>query len=345
MADTQTDYFTGRAVAPSLPKVSPVGRFASPVASFRPDPVQLAFSQPNSGISAVLPTEGTRLRGVAGGEAAGLVPFKTRSIDIKIKQDSPMVGGHVDISFSKEKQAKNRVDRLKMNVWASGHLHGIAKRGFRPLQAWFVTLTYAKAGAWRPNHIQKAFDGFRRWCKRRGHTCKYTWVAEIQPKRAERTGDNVVHYHALVWLPVGVSMPFWDKPTRSGSREVVPFWAHGMSNTEEAKSGVGYLMKYLSKLGELTVFPDNLRLYGMGGLDPLARQVRSWYNLPQWAKCLYGVGDLRRLGSSLVVVETGEVLNPMYSCQLVPGGLRLTLLRPLPIQFHFGAYSTFPRSA
>jgi len=118
-----------------------------------------------------------------------------------------------------------------------------------------------------------------------------------------------------------------------------------MTNTEQAKSGVGYLMKYLSKLGELTVFPDGLRLYGMGGLDPLARSVRTWYNLPQWAKNTYGVGDLRRCGSSLVDLATGEVLPPMYSARLIPGGVLLTLLRDYPKQWQDGAYSTFPRSS
>jgi hypothetical protein len=282
---------------------------------------------------------------VAGAEGAGLVPYKTRSIEQQNTR-SPMATGDVlEVSFSKEKRAENRVKRLKLNVWASGHLHGIAKKGFRPLQPWFVTLTYALADGWTPNHVTEAFDRFRRWCKRRGFECKYTWVAEIQPKRLESTGDAVVHYHALVWLPVGVSMPFWDVSTRASGRKVRPFWEHGMSNVDVAKSGVGYLMKYLSKLGELTVFPDGLRLYGMGGLCPLARRVRSWYNLPGWAKNIYGVGDLVRLGSSLVVVDTGEVLEPMFSRQFIPGGIRLCLLRPYPERLHSGAYSSFPRSS
>lgn len=299
----------------------------------------------DASLSGAVAAAGRDSRSEAGAAGAGLVPFKTRSIEDQNLPSALSVGHHLDISFSKEKQAENRVKRLKRNVWASGHLHGIAKKGFRPLQPWFVTLTYATADAWTPNHVTKAFDCFRRWCKRLGYECKYTWVAEIQPKRAERTGDHVVHYHALVWLPVGVSMPFWDVSTRASGRRVRPFWSHGMTNTEKAKSGVGYLMKYLSKLGELTVFPDGLRLYGMGGLDATARQVRTWYNLPQWAKNVYGVGDLCRLGSRLVVVDTGEILEPMFSRQLIPGGLRLCLLRPYPERFHSGAYSSFPRNS
>ena len=102
-------------------------------------------------------------------------------------------------------------------------------------------------------------------------------------------------------------------------------------------------MKYLSKLGELTIFPPHLRLYGSGGLTALARGVRCWYNLPEWAKREHGVGDLRRLGSRLIVLETGEVLPPMYACKVTPGGVTLTLLRPMPERWHDGAYSSFPR--
>ena len=280
-----------------------------------------------------------------GVSASGLVPSKTTSHETQKSHAPHWEKGSFQIDFCKTKIAEKRVKRLKRNVWASGHLHGIKRKGFRPLQAWFVTLTYALADRWRPNHITKALERFRRWCARRGHDCKYTWVAEIQPKRAERTGDNVVHYHALIWLPVGVQMPFWDRATTNPSgRDSVAFWPHGMTNTEQAKSGVGYLMKYLSKLGELTVFPEGLRLYGMGGLDPLARMVRTWYNLPQWAKNTYGVGDLRRTGAGLIDLGTGEVLPPMYARQIIPGGIVLTLLRDYPERSHDGAYSSWPRA-
>jgi hypothetical protein len=114
-----------------------------------------------------------------------------------------------------------------------------------------------------------------------------------------------------------------------------------MTNTQVAKSGVGYLMKYLSKLGELTVFPPRLRLYGCGGLTAQARGVRCWYNLPEWAKRGHGVGELKRQGSRLVVLETGEILPPMYAVKGVPGGMVLTLLRPMPERWHDGAYSTW----
>jgi len=114
-----------------------------------------------------------------------------------------------------------------------------------------------------------------------------------------------------------------------------------MTQTEIAKSGVGYLMKYLSKLGELTRFPKGLRLYGVGGLTEQGRRIRSWFNLPEWAKCSYGVGDLVRRSGQLIVKASGEILQSPYLVKLVPFGLSVSLTREIPDRFHSGAYSTW----
>lgn len=254
---------------------------------------------------------------------AGLVPFKTTVSEFCVNLAPSAV-------------AERRVNRLKRSVWASGHLHGLAEKGFRASKAWFVTLTYADAHGWRADHIKDAVNAFRRFCKKASIPCRYTWVGEIQPGRALRTGDNVVHYHLLAWLPVGVRMPHWDRATSTRG----PFWSHGMSNTELAFSGVGYLMKYLSKLGELTRFPKGLRLYGIGGLDNTGRAVRSWYNLPEWVKREFGVGDVVRKAWGLLVRSTGEILAPAYSVRIMPSGLVLRPLRSIPERFHDGAYSS-----
>ena len=263
-------------------------------------------------------------------EGAGLVPSKTSL--------------NLSVSLSVEACADRRVKRLKRSVWASGHLHGLAQNGFRAAKCWFVTLTYVGVLDWRPDHISTALQGFRNWCKSKGVPCRYTWVGELQQRGA-------VHYHLLAWLPVGVTMPHWDKTTRKHGGVRAAFWPYGMSNTEIAKSGVGYLMKYLSKLGELTKFPKGLRLYGIGGLDAGARAVRSWYNLPEWAKCEYGVGALIRAAGGLVVKATGELLEPVFRIDVVrdlagftSGVLRFVRLRETAARFHDGAYSTFPRA-
>lgn len=251
----------------------------------------------------------------AGG--AGLVSSKTSPQDLAVNLAPSAV-------------AERRVKRLKRSVWASGHLHGLAENGHRPSVCWFVTLTYVGVDDWRPQHIASALDRYRYWCIKAGVACRYTWVAELQ-------GRGAVHYHLLAWLPRGVQMPHWDKPL--GRRRA--FWQHGMTNTEKARAGVGYLMKYLSKLGELTRFPKGLRLYGIGGLTEQGRKVRSWFNLPEWAKRSYGVGELARRTGRLIVQATGEILESPYLVRLVPSGLSLTLTRELPERFHSGAYSSW----
>jgi len=265
----------------------------------------------------------------SGGAGAGLVSYKTNGICI---------------NFSPAVTAERRIKRLKKSVWASGHLHGMADKGFRAPVAWFVTLTYARADEWASNHVSDAIRGYRNWCKDRGVQCRYTWVAEIQPGRLQRSGKAVVHYHIMCWLPAGVRMRQWDRRTVSKSGKRCPaWWPHGMTNTDVAKAGVGYLMKYLSKLGEMMRFPKGLRLYGIGGLDTQARSVRRWYNLPEWCKAEYGVGEVLRKKMGLLVVATGEILAPAYACQHIPGGMVVKALRELAQKFHDGAYSTFPR--
>lgn len=260
-------------------------------------------------------------RAVGAPGAVGLVPSKTSLQSLFI-------------NLSPNESALRRINRLKRAVWASGHLHGLADAGFRPGVCWFVTLTYKGVSDWRADHMSAAVQRFRNWCTANGYRCRYTWVAELQKRGA-------VHYHLLAWLPRGVSMPQWDR--KAGRRAA--FWPHGMTNTQVAKSGVGYLMKYLSKLGELMRFPKGLRLYGIGGLTPQGRAVRGWFNLPEWAKRSYGVGELFRRAGGLVVRATGEILEPAFRVELVPAGLQLRQLRELPARFHDGAYSTFPRVA
>lgn len=262
--------------------------------------------------------------------ASGLVPYKTSLQSL--------------INLAPSALADRRVRRLKRSVWASGKLHGIADLGFRAPVVWFVTLTYRDVDGWAADHVSAAVQRFRNWCVSRKVPCRYTWVAELQQRGA-------VHYHLLAWLPVGVQMPHWDKPS---SRRRAAFWSHGWSNTQVAFSGVGYLMKYLSKLGELTRFPKGLRLYGIGGLDSTGRATRAWFNLPQWAKAAYGVGDLGRKAGALVVRSTGQVLPPVWRVLRVPAGLLLQKLREVPARFGLdelggsdypGAFSSFPRAA
>jgi hypothetical protein len=268
--------------------------------------------------------------GVAGsGGLAGLVSSKTS-------------GNDALISFHSQDVAARRVKRLKKSVWASGHLHGISQNGHRALVCWFVTLTYERCGDWQPRHVSEALRSYRRYCKRIDVPCRYTWVAELQSRGA-------VHYHLLCWLPHGVDMPFWDKDYsalgalrrfKCSGKGWSAFWPHGSCNTQVARGGVGYLMKYLSKLGELTVFPKGLRLYGIGGLNEVSRSVRSWINFPEWVKPYAGVGGLSRVSGGFMVRQTGELLRCPYEVLRVSGGLVLRAVGQLAEKFHSGPYSS-----
>ena len=301
------------------------------------------------GIGAAYPCGGTvpggsRPEGVAASaEGAGLVPLKTRpnagrpdahfKAEDGVHTPSDPPGSH-RISFDKQTCTANRIKRLRRNVWLSGYLHNMPRCGHRPDVPWFVTLTYVGVKDWRPDHIGRCMDKYRRWCRRKGVACRYTWVAELQARGA-------VHYHLMCWLPVGVRMPMWDKTTTYHGRTQEAFWVHGMTNRQVAKTGIAYLMKYLSKMGEFHEFPEGCRTSGMGGLDDHSRLIRSWMNLPEWAKREHGVGDLTRIDGKLYVLSTGERLPPMYARVMQPGSLLLIPLREIPEKHHDGPYSTW----
>lgn len=274
-----------------------------------------------------LPASGAHCAASAGREAAGLVQSKT----------SPNYVFTVDLSPNEN--ALRRIKRMKRNVYLAGQLHAMPVPGFRVPQAWLITLTYDTRGTlgrgahdWAAMDLARAVDAYRRWCGRHGYVAKYTWVCELQ-------GNGTPHYHLVCWLPHGVRMPLWDTP--AGRRRA--FWTHGLSETARLKTNVGYLMKYLSKMGECHRFPKGLRLNGNGGLDLAARAIRGWYNLPEWVKRSYGVGECRRMRGGVVDMSTGEFLPPAFRCQITSGWLKISQLREIPERFHDGPYCSFPR--
>lgn len=140
------------------------------------------------------------------------------------------------------------------------------------MRAWMVTLTYRGTNAdWRADHLKECWHRFRAWCNRQGLRARYVWVAELQQR-------GTIHYHAVIWLPVGVRCPAFD------SRG---WWPHGMTNRKAVRhSAVGYLMKYLSKGTEVGAgsFPKGARLYGVAGLDHAGRRARRWLRLPAFVQ-------------------------------------------------------------
>jgi hypothetical protein len=244
-------------------------------------------------------------------DAAGLVPSKT---------SGPPT---LEIDFRSEEVQKRRVSRLRRTVWACGHLQRLcAPRGLRE-NVWFVTLTYRGVFDWQPLHLSRCLKFVRKWCAKRRVRFRYVWVAELQKRGA-------IHYHLAIWLPKHIQLPKFDKQG---------WWPHGMTQRVIAKNPVGYLMKYLSKLGPLQSFPKGARIHGYGGLTPEARGICSWLNLPSWCKQLYGVGELRATASGRVVLDTGEILAPLYTRVLAPSKMLLYPNAPVPGRWVDGPYS------
>jgi hypothetical protein len=252
-----------------------------------------------------------RAAAAPGGGDGGLVPSKTTGSFL------PVVGMPV---------LERRIARMRRSVWNAGQWLTQA-RGER---CWFVTLTYRDGRDWKPEHVSAYLRRLRKWCKAQGARPAYVWVAELQRRGA-------MHYHVAVWLPKRLALP---KPDKSA------MWAHGYSQRQLARSAIAYLMKYVSKgesidaSGRPIEYPKGARIYGIGGLGEQAKQCAQWFNLPEWAKRLHGAGELCRKAGRLVVRATGEILEPAYSVDRVPGGLLLRQLRELPARFHDGVYST-----
>jgi hypothetical protein len=169
-----------------------------------------------------------------------------------------------------------------------------------------VTFTYRPEAEWHPNHMRQTTTHYREWFRRQGVPFRYQWVLEL-------TKRGVPHYHLLLWVPKGWSVPMADDRG---------WWPHGMTRTERCTgSGVGYLVKYATKgpvyrcgedgALEETPLPPGARLFGVGGLDDLERLTTHRAGLPRWlaerttARC-------GRVRGGWLDRTTGELLKSPY---------------------------------
>lgn len=194
-----------------------------------------------------------------------------------------------------------------------------------------VTLTYREVDGWHAQHVKRFLDHVRKWMHRRhGGALRYTWVAELQQRGA-------VHYHVLVWLPRGLTMPMPDKQG---------WWTHGVTRVEWARNPVGYMVKYATKFQGRTDFPKGLRLHGSGGFEAEGRDWRHWQALPGWLRGQVGVGHrvARPLGGGFVLRSTGEVIRSPWRCSVSRGVVSVReLWRYSGAVEASGPYSMFPR--
>jgi hypothetical protein len=143
-------------------------------------------------------------------------------------------------------------------------------RGQKPFRKTFITLTYARTGAWKRHHISDFVRLMRRWFVARGAECRYVWVGETQKRGA-------LHYHMLVFVPRSLRLPCPD---------TCGWWPHGMSKIETARNPVGYMVKYVSKVTpkDLNRLPKGVRLHGSGGHVPDRRVVMREGLMPRWVR-------------------------------------------------------------
>lgn len=210
------------------------------------------------------------------GGVSGLVTLKTS--DTLIPQS-------LEIDTKQARLARMR----RSLIWASD----LIQRALGPLtyKPAMLTLTYRDVDGFCPRHVSELLNRIRGWLERRGRKLHYVWVAELQQRGA-------LHYHIVIWLPKGLTLP---KPDKQG------WWPHGHTRIEWARNPIGYLIKYASKLDTKHELPKGARLHGSGGIDQTGKQIRRWVNLPTWLKSIAGVNCafVRIKGSGLVERATG----------------------------------------
>lgn len=254
-----------------------------------------------------------RSAGEAGAVALGLVPSET--------SDKPSVystirhgrkGFSIVSNIGLEAQRKKRLLRLKKTVVTGARLTvAEAKRGgFRGSWA-MVTLTYRDDVKWVPKQMTALTKHMREYARRCGFVFRYVWVLEL-------TQRGRPHYHLLVWLPAGRSMP---KPDKQG------WWPHGKTRIEWAKKPVGYIAKYASKgmdYEQSQLIPKGARLVGHGGLSVEGKTELRWWMLPTWVRDVFSeVADVRRIVGGFVNKETAEFLESPWKVVFLGGSLFL----------------------
>ncbi len=140
---------------------------------------------------------------------------------------------------------------MRYGVLTAGRLlrDEVRPGGFRYKWA-MVTATYRPEAEWDAKHVTRLINNIRDYLRRRGHPMRYIWVLELQKRGAP-------HYHLMIELPAGLTLP---KPDKRG------WWAHGSTRIEWARHVLGYLAKYISKGTADDEFPKGARISGCGGL-------------------------------------------------------------------------------
>jgi len=214
--------------------------------------------------------------------------------------------------ISPEMQRRARLHRTKKTVVTGARLavEEAQRGGFRGRWA-MLTLTYRDDVRWKAKQLAVLTDHLRQYAKRCGFVARYVWALEL-------TKRGRPHYHLLVWLPRGRTLP---KPDKQG------WWAHGMTKVEWARNAVGYLAKYASKGiedSQWCLIPKGARMCGNGGISVEGRTELRWWKLPLWAREHWTeIADVIRSQGGFVNRGTGEYLASPYRVIFHGGALCL----------------------
>ena len=229
------------------------------------------------------------------GLASGLVYLETsatqgvKNVNFHSREDAVEV-----VLCSSEKRARS----LRASVITGARLMSEQMEGKKSrYQGVFVTLTYRPDVDWSARHVTDFLKPARQWASRKGLSLPYVWVAELHK-------SGRVHFHVLLFLPVGINLP---KPDKRG------WWPHGMTKTERARNAVGYMAKYVSKGSYDHPFPPGLRSYCVGGLEESRRRELRWWKAPGYARHYIPMGaDIRRAPGGWVDRDTGLLLRSPF---------------------------------
>lgn len=183
-----------------------------------------------------------------------------------------------------------------------------------------LTLTYRDDDLWQAKHISALLQSIRKFLARRSLSAPYVWVAEL-------TQIGRVHYHILLWLPKGTTLP---KPDKQG------WWPWGSTQIQWARNAVGYLAKYASKGTDPIMqrnFPKGCRLHGAGGLSDAIKKCARWWSLPAYlrAACFPIDNYMRRVGGGFVSRLSGLIQAPIFGLMSVGHkSVRVVQIAPFP---------------
>lgn len=228
-------------------------------------------------------------------ERPPLSPEEKRVLSARLEQrraegktDSVPLPGAIRID-----REATRLKRLKCSVLTAARLHQQQRSKWRVAM---VTLTYRPDVEWAPGQISALVRHIRQYLARCGVSMRHVWVQEFTKK-------GKPHYHMLLWLPAGRTLP---KPDKRG------WWPWGFTKIEWARNAVGYIAKYASKGDSLHKPAKGARMHGNGGLTDECLLEQRWWKLPTWLreKADYRDGVRRAVsgtGGGFVNPSTGEV--------------------------------------